>query len=80
MGKKKIVEVAGWYGTIAIVLAYMLLSFSVLRSTDLAYQVLNVTGALGIVLDSFYKRDYQPAVLNIIWVFIGFFALLRIFL
>ena len=37
-------EIVGWYGTGAIVLAYALVSFSVLNPTDLIYQLLNLTG------------------------------------
>ena len=75
---KKFIELFGWYGTIAIVTAYALVSFSILQSTDIAYQLLNATGALGIVLISFYKRAYQPGVLNIIWTIIAVAAIINI--
>ncbi|MDB5265359.1 MAG: echA1 [Parcubacteria group bacterium] len=73
--KKLLVEAVGWYGTIAIVLAYALVSFSVLPATDLWYQVLNGTGAVGIVIVSFYKKAYQPGILNIVWVVIAVVAI-----
>lgn len=76
---KKIIEILGWYGTVAIVLAYALVSFSIIASTGLAYQILNLTGALGIVADTFYKRDYQPGVLNVIWTVIALTAIIKIF-
>lgn len=76
--KNRIIEVFGWYGTAAIVLAYLLVSFSVLEATNIWYQVLNGTGALGIVLVSFHKRNYQPGVLNIIWTAIAAIAIIRI--
>ena len=75
---KKFIELFGWYGTFAIVLAYALVSFDVLSPTSLAYQLLNGTGALGIVIVSFHKRAYQPGVLNIIWTLIAFVAIGRI--
>jgi multidrug transporter EmrE-like cation transporter len=77
---KNFMELFGWYGTIAIVTAYALVSFSVLQSTDIAYQILNGTGALGIVLVSFRKRAYQPGVLNIIWTLIAVVAIFKILL
>ena len=49
---KKTIEIFGWYGMIAIVLAYALVSFSLLQSNGLAYQLLNFTGAIGIVVVS----------------------------
>ncbi len=74
----KFIELFGWYGTIAIVGAYALVSFSVLEPTNIWYQVLNGTGALGIVAISFYKKTYQPGVLNIIWAIIAFVAIIGI--
>ena len=74
----KYIEVFGWYGTVAIVLAYALVSFSVLNATNIWYQLLNATGALGIVAISFYKHTYQPGVLNIIWAVIALLAIGKI--
>ena len=53
---KKLVELYGWYGMTAIVLAYALASFSAISASGLIYQVLNGTGALGIVFVSFAPR------------------------
>ena len=75
---KNSIEIFGWYGAVAIVLAYALVSFSILEPTGLIYQLLNVTGALGIVVVSFHKRAYQPGVLNIIWAVIASIAILKI--
>lgn len=76
----KLIEALGWYGTIAIVGAYALISFSLLSADSLWYQLLNGTGAIGIVIVSFHKRAYQPAVLNCIWTVIALFALAKIVL
>lgn len=73
-------EIVGWYGMFAIVLAYALLSFNVLAANSIPYQMLNLTGAAGIVVISFMKRAYQPAALNAIWTVIAIIALLQIFL
>ncbi len=74
----KVIEILGWYGTIAIIGAYGLSSFNVVTPQSSLYQLLNVTGAIGIVVLSLKKRAYQPAVLNIIWTIIGALALLKI--
>ncbi len=76
---KTLIEFIGWYGVVAIVLAYALVSFSVLSSSNIYYQLLNITGALGIAVDSYYKKDYQPVVLNVIWMAIAALAIVRIF-
>lgn len=74
---QKLIELFGWYGTVAIVTAYALVSFSVLQPTDIAYQLLNGTGALGIVLVSLHKRAYQPGMLNIVWTIIAAVAIIK---
>jgi hypothetical protein len=75
----KLIEILGWYGVVAIVGAYLLVSFSVLAPTGLWYQLLNGTGALCIVVEASRKRDYQPMVLNSVWTLIAVIALVRLF-
>ena len=77
--KQIIEETIGWYGTVAIVGAFAMVSFEILAPTSLIYQILNGTGALGIVYISFKKKVYQPGVLNIIWAVIAAIAIIRLF-
>ena len=76
--KEKIIEIIGWYGTAAIIGAYALNSFGIFSPNNIWYQLLNLTGALGIVIVSFPKKAYQPAVLNVIWIIIALVAIIRI--
>jgi NADH:ubiquinone oxidoreductase subunit 6 (subunit J) len=78
--KKKTIEIMGWYGAAAIVGAYALTSFGILTSSNIWYQLINLTGALGIAVISFSKKAYQPAVLNILWIIIAIIALVRMVL
>lgn len=73
-----IIEIVGWYGVVAILGAYALVSFQILSSTDFLFQLLNATGAIGVVLISLSKKNYQPAVLNIIWTLIAIVAIIKI--
>ena len=63
---------------IAILSAYFLVSFNVISAQTIFYQALNITGALGIVYNSFKKKDVQPAILNIIWAIIALIAIIRL--
>lgn len=72
-------ELAGWYGTFAIVLAYVLVSFDVLPAKGSLYQLLNLTGALGIVVIAAAKKVRQPLLLNVFWAIIALVALIRIY-
>ena len=75
--KKYLIEIAGWYGTAAILLAYSASSFGGLATTSPIYQWLNLTGALGLIIDTVWKRDLEPAVLNVVWFSIALIALAR---
>ena len=74
--KHGIIEALGWYGVGAILIAYVLLSIGYLPPTGIAYQLLNLTGALAIVVDAWADRNYQPVALNLLWCLI---ALISIF-
>jgi len=77
-GEINFIEILGWYGIIAIIVAYLLLSLDVVTSLTPSYQVLNLTGAIAIIIHSLKKKDYQPAVLNVLWALIAVFAIARI--
>ncbi len=77
---KTFINIYGWYGVVAIVSAYFLLSFSIVDSTNIWYQILNATGAFGIVIASLYKKDYQSMTLNIIWALIATVAIIKLFI
>ena len=74
--RKNVAELFGWYGTVAILSAYALLSFKVIESDSLTYQLLNLTSALGIVAISFMKKVRQPGVLNLVWALIALIAII----
>lgn len=76
--KQKLIELFGWYGTVAIVGSFALVSFSVLQPNGLLYQLLNLTGGMGIFTISLYKKVYQSVALNIVWIIISLVAILRI--
>lgn len=73
-----IIEWIGWYGVAATILAYVLVSFLVLSPSSLYYQGLNATGALGVTLETWVRRDYQPFWLNLIWAGIAIAAIANI--
>lgn len=77
--KRILVEIIGWYGAAGLLSAYLLSSFDVLHPNQPLYQILNVTAALGIVVVSLSKKNYQPAVLDIIWATIGTISLVKMF-
>lgn len=77
LNQNNILEVIGWLGTIMILAAYALSSLSYIDIKTKTYQYLNLFGALGLTLISFYKGVYQPAVLNLIWAIIALIGLFK---
>jgi len=71
----KLFNTLGWFGTLFIISAYALVSFSIIKSNSIVYQVLNLLGAGGIIFSSYIRKDMQPVVLNIFW---GLIALIAI--
>lgn len=80
MANKKLIEIFGWYGITAVLVAYSLITLKILLSHSLIYLILNLTGAAGILTHSYLKKDYQPVVLNIIWIAIALIGLIRLLL
>jgi hypothetical protein len=76
MNKKLLAEVFGWYGAAAILLAYVLVSFKVVHTGGYVYQLLNLTGGIGIVVISVIKKAEQPAVLNTLWSIVALVAII----
>lgn len=62
----KKLEIIGWYGPIAFIIGFALVSFGVVNARSYTFQLLNLTGGISLALISIVKKAYQPAVLNII--------------
>ncbi len=76
--KSMIHEIIGWYGTIAIIAAYAGNSFNFIATNSFAYQLLNFTGAIGIITISLHKKVYQSVALNIVWGLVAIVAIVGI--
>ena len=72
------VEIAGWGGAVLILLAYLLLSADRLTGQSRSYQVMNVLGAVGIMINGWWHGALPSTVLNVIWAAIGMVALWKI--
>lgn len=72
-------ELVGWYGTGVIILAYFLVSFSILPANSVWYQLLNLTGALGLCAIAITKKVTQNVVINLFWMGIALIALIKVF-
>ena len=74
---KLAVEVIGWMGAALILVAYGLLSAGKLTGRSTLYQGLNIVGAVAFVINSGVNGAYPSAGLNVIWIGIGVYALIK---
>ncbi len=78
--KSRITEFLGWYGALALIGAYFLVSFGLAAPEGVAFQALNLTGGVALMIFSLSKRATQLAILNLFWALIGLVAIARVFL
>jgi hypothetical protein len=71
------IEVIGWIGATLIVGAYALLSAGKLGGDSRTYHLMNIFGAIGFVVNSGWNGAYPSAALNVVWLGIGGYALLK---
>jgi hypothetical protein len=74
----RIADLAGWYGLVAIVTAYLLVSIEVLDGRSVAYQLMNLTGALALIWVYWTRAVFQGLVLNVFWGAIAIVGLLQL--
>ena len=75
-----ITEIAGWYGSLAVLSAFFLVSFELITPDGVWFQLLNLTGALGIISEAYHEGASSVVFLNVAWVLIAAVALVNIFL
>ena len=72
---KGAVEVIGWIGAALILGSYALLSTGRLRAESVTYQLMNILGAAGFIVNSGWNGALPSAAMNVVWMFIGIYAL-----
>ncbi len=73
-----LLDVLGWVGSIEVVAAYGLNSSQKIKSDSLLFQLLNLTGALFLIINSIYKEAYPFTFINSVWMVIALIALVGI--
>ncbi|SHM75921.1 CBU_0592 family membrane protein [Mucilaginibacter sp. OK098] len=67
----------GWLGVILCTVGYLLLSMKVIKAESRSFQLLNILGGLCLVTTAVESNDMPNAVANLLWMFIGVYALGR---
>ncbi len=71
-------QVAGWYGAAAIISGFLLISFEIIKPNTVFYQLLNLSGALGLLVLGINRHIRQSVVVNIFWISIASIALVNL--
>jgi hypothetical protein len=73
-----LVDLGGWAGAAALLLAYGLVSTGRLSGRSVGFQLLNLFGAVGLLVNGVWHGAWPSAALNAVWLVIGFSALIRL--
>lgn len=69
---------AGYIGVILVLLAYLLLQAHKLHGNGLLYQLMNVVGAIGVLLSLMFGAFNAPAFfMEVAWLLIGMYGIAR---
>lgn len=71
-----LMEAVGWLGAVLVLAAYALVSTGRADARSGLYQSLNIGGALGLVTNSAWNGAIPSAVVNVIWIGIGVYAVM----
>lgn len=77
---KLLIDIIGWIGSIEVIAAYGLNSYQKIKPDSVLFQLLNLTGALFLIVNTIYYRAYPSAFINVVWVIIAVLSLVRLFL
>jgi len=69
-----IYEIIGWTGSALFIVSYFLLSINKLKSDSIWYQLMNVFGAICLIVSAYESQDRPNMFTNIVWMCIGIYA------
>ena len=72
------IDVIGWIGAVALLIAYGFISAGRMKGDQRRYQVLNLAGSAGLIVNSAWYGAYPSTFVNVIWIGIAIVALARI--
>jgi hypothetical protein len=73
-----LINILGWIGSIEVIAAYGLNSYQKIKSDSITFQLLNLTGAIFLIINSIYKQAYPFTFINSVWSVIAIVAIVGI--
>ncbi len=78
MKNELLINVLGWLGSMAVLLAYGLISARKLRGDSWFYQGLNLVGSVFLIINTLHYRALPSAFVNLVWSLIALLALFNL--
>ena len=75
---ERAIEAIGWISALLILGSYILVSNGRLTGQSRAYQWMNVVGAAGFVVNTWWHGAMPSAVLNVVWCLVGIWVLWKL--
>lgn len=72
-----LVDTIGWIGASISLYAYYMVSSRRLSGTSFRFQALNIGSAMALLLNAAYHHAMPSAVVNLVWIGIAIFSLLK---
>jgi hypothetical protein len=72
------VDILGWVGSIEVIVAFALINMQKIDSKSVWYQILNLTGAIFLIINTVYYGAYPSTFINLVWVGIAIYGLWKI--
>lgn len=73
-----LVEIVGWIGAGLILLGYALVSSGRIQARSVSFQLMNLLGAAGFVINSGFHGAWPSTILNVIWIGIAAASLAKV--
>ena len=78
MSTSLIIDVVGWVGAAALIIAYALVSTKRLSGHSLPFQLLNLLGGLLLIINTLFYKAYPSSFLNLVWAGIAIATIIRL--
>ncbi|MBX2897704.1 MAG: hypothetical protein KF763_19845 [Cyclobacteriaceae bacterium] len=72
------ISALGWIGSVAVITAYALNSLQKIKSNSVSFQLLNLSGAVLLIINSVFKEAYPFTFINTVWAIIAIVSIIRI--
>ncbi len=73
-----LINILGWIGAIALLVAYALISAKRVEGDSTGYQLLNLVGSILLMLNTLYYEAYPSSFLNLFWMGVALYALRKV--